>query len=138
MLKKLPTQPQLEMFKTLLVSFINPQHELCLLAKKIDWDGLEKEFDPLYRTVGKPSIPILTIVGLLLFKQMYNLGDETVCSVTWRTRTGSTSVGRSTSSTVTPLIRVTSFTSGTGLARKEWRRSSSRASTGASPVLLRM
>jgi transposase, IS5 family len=78
MLKKLPKQPQLEMFKTVLTSFINLNHELCLLAKKIDWDGLEKEFEPLYGTVGKPSVPIRTIVGLLLLKQMYNLGDETV------------------------------------------------------------
>lgn len=78
MLKKLAKQPQLEMFKTVLVSFINPEHELCLLAKKIDWTSLEKEFEPLYGTVGRPSIPIRTIVGLLLLKQMYNLGDETV------------------------------------------------------------
>jgi len=78
MLKKLPEQPQLEMFKTVLVSFINPEHELCLLAKKIDWASLENEFAPLYGTVGRPSIPIRTIVGLLLLKQMYNLGDETV------------------------------------------------------------
>jgi hypothetical protein len=48
MLKKLPVQPQLEMFKTVLASFINPRHELCLLAKEIDWDYLEKEFAPLY------------------------------------------------------------------------------------------
>jgi IS5 family transposase len=48
------------------------------LAKKIDWVNLEKEFAPLYGTVGRPSIPIRTIVGLLLLKQMYNLGDETV------------------------------------------------------------
>ena len=47
MLKKLPVQPQLEMFKTVLASFINPQHELCFLAKEIDWDYLEKEFAPL-------------------------------------------------------------------------------------------
>jgi hypothetical protein len=46
------------MFKTILTSFINPTHELCLMAKKIDWDDLEKEFEPLYGTVGKPSIPI--------------------------------------------------------------------------------
>ena len=78
MLKKLPVQPQLEMFKTVLTSFINPQHELCLLAKEIDWDSLEKEFAPLYLEVGRPSIPIRTIVGLLLLKQIYNLGDETV------------------------------------------------------------
>ena len=78
MLKKIPAQPQLEMFKTVLTSFINPEHELCLLAKKMDWDRLEKEFAPLYGTVGRPSIPIRTIVGLLLLKQMYNMGDETV------------------------------------------------------------
>jgi len=78
MLKKLPKQPQLEMFKTVLTSFIHPEHELCLLAKKIDWVTLEKEFAPLYGTVGRPSVPIRTIVGLLLLKQIYNLGDETV------------------------------------------------------------
>jgi transposase, IS5 family len=78
MLKKLPSQPQLEMFKTVLTSFINPQHELCLLARKIDWENLEKEFAPLYAEVGRPSIPIRTIVGLLLLKQIYDLGDETV------------------------------------------------------------
>jgi transposase, IS5 family len=78
MLKKLPVQPQLEMFKTVLLSFIHPEHDLCLLAKEIDWDNLEKEFAPLYGKVGRPSIPIRTIVGLLLLKQMYNLGDETV------------------------------------------------------------
>jgi IS5 family transposase len=78
MLKKLPIQPQLEIFKTALISFIHPEHELCLLAKKIDWQGLEDEFAPLYGKVGRPSVPIRTIVGLLLLKQMYNLGDETV------------------------------------------------------------
>jgi IS5 family transposase len=78
MLKKIPAQPQLEMFKTVLTSFINPEHELCLLAKKIDWEYLEKEFEPLYGEVGRPSIPIRTIVGLLLLKQIYDLGDETV------------------------------------------------------------
>jgi transposase, IS5 family len=78
MLKKLPVQPQLEMFKTVLTSFIHPEHELCLLAKKIDWKSLEEEFGPLYGKVGRPSVPIRTIVGLLLLKQMYSLGDETV------------------------------------------------------------
>ena len=78
MLKKIPAQPQLEMFKTVLTSFINSEHELCLLAKTIDWDRLEKEFAPLYGTVGRPSVPIRKIVGLLLLKQMYNMGDETV------------------------------------------------------------
>jgi IS5 family transposase len=78
MLKKLPKNPQLEIFKTILTSFIYPDHKLCLLAKEIDWSSLEKEFAHLYGNTGRPSIPIRTIVGLLILKQMYNLGDETV------------------------------------------------------------
>jgi IS5 family transposase len=78
MLKKLLANPQLEMFKTVLINFIHPDHKLCLLAKEIDWASLEKEFAPLYGDTGGPSIPIRTIVGLLILKQMYNLGDETV------------------------------------------------------------
>jgi hypothetical protein len=58
--EKLPRQPQLEKFKTVLVNFINPQHDLCLLAKKIDWGSLEKEFSPLYGEVERPSIPVKT------------------------------------------------------------------------------
>jgi transposase, IS5 family len=48
------------------------------LAREIDWVSMEKEFEPLYGSVGRPSIPIRTIVGLLLLRQIYNLGDETV------------------------------------------------------------
>ena len=77
MLKKLPIQPQLEMLKTVLKSFLNPQHELCLSTNEIDWDYLEKEFTALYGEVGRPSIPIRTIGGLLLLNQIYNLGGET-------------------------------------------------------------
>jgi IS5 family transposase len=66
------------MFKTVLTSFMHPEHELCLLAKKIDWKSLEDEFAPLFGKVGRPSIPIRTIVGLLLLMQMYDPGDVTV------------------------------------------------------------
>jgi IS5 family transposase len=48
------------------------------LAKKNDWKSLEEDFAPLYGKVGRLSIPIRTIVGLLLLKQIYDLGDETV------------------------------------------------------------
>jgi IS5 family transposase len=85
MLKKLPKNPQLEMFKTVLTSFIHPNHKLYLLANEINWDSLEKEFAPLYGSTGRPSVPIRTIVGLILLKQtclagrqVYNLGDVTV------------------------------------------------------------
>jgi IS5 family transposase len=60
MLKRLPVQPQLEMFKTVLKSYIRIEYELCLLAEEIDWKSLEEEFAPLYGKVGRPSVPIRT------------------------------------------------------------------------------
>jgi len=57
MLNNLPVQHQLEMFKTVLESFFNPDHELCLIAEEIDWASPEKEFAPLYGPVGRPSMP---------------------------------------------------------------------------------
>jgi len=78
MIKRIEKQPQLEMYKTVLLSFINQEHELCQLAKKIDWDSLEKDLTPYYSEVGRPAVPVRTIVGLLLLKQIYNQGDETV------------------------------------------------------------
>jgi IS5 family transposase len=57
---------------------IDLQHELVLLSDHIDWEYFEKEFSPLYATVGQPSVPIRLMVGCLLLKQMENLGDETL------------------------------------------------------------
>ena len=57
---------------------INPNHELALLAKSIDWQYFEKEFKPFYSVKGAPSVPIRTMVGCLMLKHLYNLGDERV------------------------------------------------------------
>ena len=40
----MPVQPQFDMFKTVLTSLIYLGHELCLLAKVIDRDGMKKKF----------------------------------------------------------------------------------------------
>jgi len=66
------------MYRTVLVNFIHPEHEVCQLARKIDWDQLEKDLAPFYSEVGRPAVPVRTIVGLLLLKQIYNMADETV------------------------------------------------------------
>ncbi len=68
------------MFLPNLTDFINLQHQLCVLANKIDWQQFETDFAPLYSTVGTPAKPIRLMVGLLILKQIYNLGDETVMS----------------------------------------------------------
>jgi len=74
----LPEQTQRELFRPLLRDMIDLKHELVLLADRIDWEYFEKEFSPLYATVGQPGIPIRLMVGCLLLKQMENFGDETL------------------------------------------------------------
>ena len=64
----------------MLVDFIDDKHELVLLSEKIDWDYFEEEFSPLYSKTGNPSHPIRFMVGCLLLKHLYNLGDETLAS----------------------------------------------------------
>ncbi len=64
----------------MLVDFIDNKQELVLLSEKIDWNYFEQEFSPLYSKVGNPSHPIRFMVGCLLLKHLYNLGDETLAS----------------------------------------------------------
>jgi IS5 family transposase len=77
MLGKSPL-PQTDLFRPLLIDFINLNHELVHLSAKIDWAVFEQEFSSLYSSTGTPSKPIRLMSGLLILKQMYNLGDETL------------------------------------------------------------
>ena len=69
MLGKTQKTAQLNIFEIPLKSFINIEHELCILSGKINWDELENDFSPLYSHTGKPSVPIRKIVGLLLLNR---------------------------------------------------------------------
>lgn len=69
---------QKNLFKPHLSDFIDPHHELVLLGQKIDWDYFEHNFSTLYSTNGRPSMPIRLMVGCLVLKRIYNLGDETL------------------------------------------------------------
>ena len=73
-----PNQKQKHLFLVNLAEFINPNHRLCLLAEKIDWQAFEANLAPLYPNFGAPAKPIRLMVGLLILKQVFNLGDETV------------------------------------------------------------
>ena len=76
MLGKLPEKGQRDLFRPMLKDFIDMKHELAVLADKIDWSYFEKEFAPLYSERGAPSVPIRLMVGCLMLKHLYNLGDE--------------------------------------------------------------
>jgi IS5 family transposase len=78
MLGKSPIQNQRDLLRPMLVDFIDSTHELVLLHNKLDWKSFEQEFAPLYSNVGAPSMPIRFMVGCLILKHLYNLGDETL------------------------------------------------------------
>lgn len=82
MLGKTKHSSQKNMFKPHLIDFIDMEHELVLLANKIDWDHFENSFSELYSRTGRPSMPIRLMVGSLMLKRIYNLGDETLVN-TW-------------------------------------------------------
>lgn len=81
MIGKLPEKGQLDLFRPMLEKFIDMNHELVLLANKIDWSYFEKEFSIFYSEKGAPSVPIRLMVGCILLKHLYNLGDERVPKV---------------------------------------------------------
>jgi len=83
MIGKTANQNQKSLFKPLLKEFIDLQHELVLLADKIDWSYFEKEFSTLYSHTGKPAMPIRLMIGSLMLKRIYNLGDETLAEA-WK------------------------------------------------------
>jgi transposase, IS5 family len=76
MLGKTEKNPQLNLLKVPLVHFINPEHILYKLASKIDWDKVENEFSVYYSPKGAPSIPIRTMVGLTILKQIYKFSEK--------------------------------------------------------------
>lgn len=81
MIGKAPDKTQKDLFQPLLSEFINLEHELVLLSEKINWKELEEDFSPLYSRTGTPSKPIRLMCGLLILKQIYNVGDESLMPV---------------------------------------------------------
>lgn len=65
-----------DLFRPMLENFIDKGQELVLLSTKIDWSYFENEFAPLYSKTGQPAMPIRFMVGCLMLKHLYNLGDE--------------------------------------------------------------
>jgi len=80
MLGKSANQGQKNLFSPLLIEFIDQSHELVLLGNRIDWTGLEQEFSVYYSKTGQPAMPVRFMVGCLLLKNLYNLGDETLAT----------------------------------------------------------
>jgi IS5 family transposase len=76
MLGKTEPNPQLNIGDIPLIHFINPEHELCRLLKRINWVNVEKEFAGFYSHKGAPSIPMRIIIGLIMLKKVYCYNDK--------------------------------------------------------------
>ena len=59
-----------------LLEHLNPKNPLLLLAKKIPWEILDRELEPLYADSGRPAKPVRLMCGLLILKQLENLSDD--------------------------------------------------------------
>ena len=57
---------------------LDARQPLYKLGERIPWKDFESEFGSFYSEEGRPAKPIRLMVGLLLLKQLHNLGDETV------------------------------------------------------------
>lgn len=75
---QLPNQNQGNLFSTPLKQLLNPDHPLYQLADQIDWSVFDQQFAELYSATGRPAHPVRLMVGLLILKQLDDLGDETV------------------------------------------------------------
>ncbi len=67
----------MNVFQVPLVSVINREQELVLLAQRIDWKSVDMAFPIYYPFMGRQAFPVRKMVGSIILKQMYRLGDET-------------------------------------------------------------
>ena len=61
---------------------LDPRQPLKLPADTLPWSEFEQAFGKYYSEEGRPAKPVRLMAGLLLLKQMFNQGDETVVA-TW-------------------------------------------------------
>ncbi len=57
---------------------LNPNHELLILAEKIDWERMAEELAPKYSKIGRSGKPVRLMVGAHILKHMHDISDEEV------------------------------------------------------------
>ena len=125
MIGKTDKNPQLNVFRTPLVSVINMKHELVELAQRIDWKSIEKDFAPYYSDMGRPAVAVRKMVGCMLLKQMFGLSDEAFVDRWVEMFIGNTSAARPIFNLRNHLIPASSYTSASVLGLTEGKLLSS-------------
>ncbi|MBF0358619.1 MAG: transposase, partial [Magnetococcales bacterium] len=76
--KKSEIDPQGNLFYVRLEMICDPNHELSQLAARVDWSGLEDQFEPLYADKGAPGATIRMMSGLTMLQSLYGLSEDQV------------------------------------------------------------
>lgn len=70
---------QFDLFRSLFHQILNMDHELCRLAKVIDWPRFEVAFADCYsKDMGRPGNAIRLMIGLHCLKHAFDESDESV------------------------------------------------------------
>lgn len=70
-----------DMFRARLEQIVNPAHELCRLARAIDWGFIAARCDEVYSDApGQPPLPTRLMAGLAILKHTYDLSDEALAA----------------------------------------------------------
>lgn len=70
-----------ELFSQRLSDQLNPNHNLLLLGKLIEWENLEQEFSGYFSEEGTPAKPVRLVTGIFMLQHMSALSDEEVVKV---------------------------------------------------------
>jgi len=114
--RKKPVE-QKSFLRPTLAEQLDARRPIYQLAGKIPWGDFEEEFGAFYSEEGRPAKPVRLMVGLLILKQLHDLGDETVVEAWRENPTGNTSAGKWKCSGARRASHRTWSTSATGSAR---------------------
>ena len=73
---------------------LDPRQPLKQLADPLPWTEFEQAFGKYYNAAGRPAKPVRRLVGLLLLKQRFNQGDESVVAAWVQNPYGQSCCGR--------------------------------------------
>ena len=70
-----------QLWKQRLADMIDRNHPLALLADNMDWGEIERRLSRYYSRRGRPSHPVRFMVGCMLLKWLFRVGDEKLAKV---------------------------------------------------------
>lgn len=69
---------QYDIYRQIFQEPLRRDHELILLAERMDWDGITDRLMPFYSKVGRQAKRLRLMVGLHILKHRFNVSDEDV------------------------------------------------------------